>query len=60
MDKNQVNQNYLAGVERWATLSGDTTITGQFLNVMKQLGGLSGNLNKILGTVENTIKIFGL
>lgn len=59
-EKIQSNADYLAGVKRWATLSGDTTITGQFLNVMKQLGGLSGNLNKILGTVENTIKIFGL
>ena len=59
--KAQASQNkYTNAIENWATLSGDTTITGQFLNVMKQLGGLSGNLNKILGTIENTIKIFGL
>lgn len=60
MDKTTRNEAYLAGVKRWSTLSGDTTITGQFLKVMGQLGGLSGNLNKILGTVENTINIFGL
>lgn len=54
------HDKYTNAIENWATLSGDTTITGQFLNVMNQLAGLSGNLNKILGTIEHTIKIFGL
>lgn len=56
----QANAKYDDAISRWSTLSGESTITGQFLSVMKQLGGLSENLNKILGTVENSIKVLGL
>lgn len=41
-------------------LSSKDTIFGQFLGIFNQLGEAALNVNKILGTVENTIKIFGL
>lgn len=56
----EIHDNYVGVIDRWSTLSSEGTVTGEFLNVMKQLGGLSEDINKILGTVENTIKIMGL
>lgn len=52
--------NYVAGLDRWAALSADNTIFGQFFNITNQLGSIATSLSKILGTVENTIKIAGL
>lgn len=55
-----IHDNYVNVIDRWSVLSSGNTVTGEFLNVMKLLGGLSEDINKILGTVENTIKIMGL
>lgn len=59
-----MDNNFKTAVNNWAALSGlnpaQPTVTGEFLGVMKQLGNIGENISKIFGTIENTIKIFGL
>ena len=54
------NNKYDAAIANWKFLSSDATIPGQFFKIFDQLGGISTSISKILGTVENTIKIMGL
>lgn len=54
------HNNFNNDVRNWGLLSSNGTITGEFVGIMNQLGKLSLNLNKILGTVENSIKVLGL
>lgn len=46
--------NFQIAVDKWASLSGNgskTTITGEFLNVMAQLGKLAESAHKLLALV---------
>lgn len=51
---------FVNALVNWNTLSSTGTVTGEFFKVFNQLGEISTSISKILGTVENTIKIMGL
>lgn len=51
---------FVDALVNWNTLSSTGTVTGEFFKVFNQLGEISTSISKILGTVENTIKIMGL
>lgn len=44
--------DFATAIDRWASLSGTgtyKTVTGEFLNVMKQVAGLADSAQKLLG-----------
>lgn len=55
-----VQEKYQEGLDRWGALSAENTLFGQFFKIANQLGEISTSVSKILGTVENSIKVLGL